>query len=99
MESIFATATPPAGCHWYQPTDTCWQLRRPSIEPRLDGFDKRSQDILGQIDFCDDSHMYLTTAYLPDGQPFEIRARFDQVIAASDLVQFLIEANTIHIDY
>lgn len=98
MMTTFATATPPADCHWYQPIDTCWQLRRPTDEPRLDGFSKRNQILLGQVDYDADSQMYTSTAFLPDGQPFEIRARFDQVIAAADLVTFLIDARQISLD-
>ena len=90
--TTFATATPPADCHWYQPLERCWQLRRPTDEPRLD------QILLGQVDYDADSQMYTSTAFLPDGQPFEIRARFDQVIAAADLVTFLIDARQISLD-
>ena len=98
MTESIETTVQPVDCHWFQPTDNCWQLRRPSDEPRLDGFTKRNQDVLGEITYDAYFEVYTAVAWLPDGQPMEMYGYDTRIAAAAALFTCLIKAGSIRID-
>ncbi|MBO0952907.1 hypothetical protein [Fibrella forsythiae] len=84
--------------HWRHTDEHTCELHKRVEEPRLDGFDKPTTQLLGRIQYDPDMEQYLgyVHAWPPGGQDpplMLVSVRFHKLLAQNEVIEFLLTIN------